>query len=342
MTDRLRGVSALVVDDNNTNRRILEEILRQWRMRPTVVGSGAEALTALQLAAKRNRPFSLVLLDAQMPAMDGFMLVEQIKANSDIAGSTLMMLSSAAQFSDAQRCRDLGVAAYLTKPIKQSELLDAILRLMNPPPLDSETEASSKAKSRTAELSDSLWQLNILLAEDNPVNQRVAAGILEKRGHAVMAVDNGQQALYALEAQQFDLILMDLQMPEMDGFAATAAIREREAATGGHLPIVAMTARAMKGDRECCLEAGMDGYVSKPVNPQELMAVIESLVPMESAGQTTKVTDDDPPCASQLTCPEYTVRHASDTSVTTNEDAPTIHFESLLRGSRTIRPWPTR
>jgi two-component system, sensor histidine kinase and response regulator len=277
-TASLRDLRVLVVDDNQTNLRILTEILHHWHMQPTAVAGGKEALAALEQAAERGRPYALVLLDAQMPEMDGFTLIEHIKANRRLKETVLMMLSSAAQHSDAERCRNLGVAAYLTKPIKQSELLDTILLLLNPTEHihDEGNLVSPQSVRGTVGNTSAKW--NILLAEDNPVNQRVASGILEKRGHTVTAVENGLEALQAVKVQRFDLVLMDLQMPEMDGFAATAAIRDLEQPTGRHLPIVAMTARAMKGDRECCLQAGMDGYVSKPINPKELLATIENLV----------------------------------------------------------------
>ena len=278
----LEGLPVLVVDDNATNRRILEEVLRNWQMRPTLVPSGAEALAALEQAVAEGVAFPLVLLDAQMPEMDGFMLADRIKANRRIPNTILMMLSSAAQLTDARRCRDVGVAAYLTKPIKQLDLLESILSLLHPAEAKhSVTTSINSATAGNRSLNGStaaLAPLNILLAEDNPVNQRVAAGILEKRGHTVTTVENGQQALQALKVQRFDLVLMDLQMPEMDGFEATTAIREQERTSGAHLPIIAMTARAMSGDREWCLAVGMDGYIAKPVNPKELLATIESQV----------------------------------------------------------------
>jgi two-component system, sensor histidine kinase and response regulator len=326
----LNGIAVLVVDDNATNRHILAEVLQHWQMKPTMVASGLEALAALELAIEQKQPFELVLLDAQMPEMDGFMLVERIKANPLIAGSTLMMLSSAAQFTDAQRCRKLGVSAYLTKPIKQSELLRTVLQLVNPAPAMKKTKPPKKSAPHISETAETPCRLHILLAEDNPVNQRVAMGILEKRGHVILAVDNGLQALHALEAQQFDLILMDLQMPEMDGFAATAAIRKKEATTGKHLPIVAMTARAMKGDRECCLQAGMDGYVSKPVNPKDLMAAIETLAPKTTTGQVQQVAEEQADCSPSSDSAENVDRQAPETSSATSTQSPAIHFESLL------------
>ncbi len=273
----LCSLRILVVDDNQTNRRILTEVLTNWKMHPTVVASGEEALVAMEQATQCGRPFAVVLLDAQMPGMDGFTLIEKIKADPRLKENILMMLSSAAQHSDAERCRGLGVAAYLTKPIKQSELLDTILTVVDSKGR-SRTEVKNVPREAAQEPSRKPAKWNILLAEDNPVNQRVASGMLEKRGHTVMTVENGLEALQAVQVQRFDLVLMDLQMPEMDGFAATSAIRALEKVSGTHLPIVAMTARAMKGDRECCLQAGMDGYVAKPINPKELIATIESLV----------------------------------------------------------------
>ncbi|HZZ28952.1 MAG TPA: response regulator [Pirellulales bacterium] len=331
-TGPLKNVRVLVVDDNETNRRILAEVLHRWGMQATLVPGGPEALAALDRAMDRGQPFSMVLLDAQMPAMDGFMLVERIKANPRLKETILMMLSSAAQHTDMQTCRKLGVAAYLTKPIKQSELLDAILLLLDPIQADPKLNPppASAANGQAPAAAASRW--NILLAEDNPVNQRVASGILEKRGHTVMAVENGLEALQAVKVQRFDLVLMDLQMPEMDGFAATAAIRALEPSTGRHLPIVAMTARAMKGDRECCLQAGMDGYISKPVNPKELLATIEELM----SKRTTAATSTQP--ANNLADQEtFSVKQSSATPTAASGAAaraatilPAINFTALL------------
>jgi two-component system sensor histidine kinase/response regulator len=275
-TNPLRDLDVLVVDDNETNRRILAEILINWQMQPMLTSDGPDALAALEAAVEHGHPYAFVLLDAQMPEMDGFALVERIKAHPQLKETVVMMLSSAAQNTDAARCRNLGVAAYLTKPIKQSELLSTILSLLSPADANEVAAKTAAKASKNILVQSPKW--NILLAEDNPVNQRVAAGILEKRGHTVTVVENGLEALQAIKVQRFDLVLMDLQMPEMDGFAATTSIRELERISGAHLPIVAMTARAMKGDRECCLEAGMDGYVAKPINPKELLATIENLI----------------------------------------------------------------
>jgi PAS domain S-box-containing protein len=267
--DRVRGLSVLVVDDNATNRLILQEMLTSWGMRPTVVDCGPAALAALEQAAER---FGLVLLDAMMPGMDGFTLAGRIKETAGVSVATLMMLSSAGQREDAARCRALGVAAYLTKPIRQSTLLDAIMTALGADGAAAHSPAADGRGWGTAPRA-----LRVLLAEDNAVNQKLAVRVLEKRGHQVVVAGNGRAALEALDRDRFDAVLMDVQMPEMDGFAATAAIREREKATGSRLPVIAMTAHAMKGDRELCLSKGMDGYVTKPLRPEDLFAALESL-----------------------------------------------------------------
>jgi signal transduction histidine kinase/DNA-binding response OmpR family regulator/HPt (histidine-containing phosphotransfer) domain-containing protein len=265
----IRDLRVLIVDDNATNRQILEEMVSSWQMKPRAVDGGAAALAALRDASEKGEPFDIVLLDAMMPGMDGFQLAGEIGRDEQLAAATLMMLSSSASAEDAERCRQLGIAAHLTKPVKQSELLDAIVTVVageTPPlPLDGPASAASKRP------------LRILVAEDHPVNARVAAGLLEKWGHTVELAGNGKEALEALDRQRFDVVLMDVQMPEMDGFEATGAIRAREAGTGRHLPIIAMTAHALKGDRERCLEAGMDGYVAKPVQPGELFDAVETI-----------------------------------------------------------------
>jgi two-component system sensor histidine kinase/response regulator len=278
----VRDLRVLVVDDNATNRLILEEMLRSWRMKPTVVESGASALVVLERAREAGEPFALVLLDAMMPEMDGFGLAEAIQQRPDATGATLMMLSSAAQRVDAARCRELGITTYLTKPIKQSELLDAIMTALGAQGSERGAKTGrSEGRAPSPEPRAAAKPLRILLAEDNAVNQTLAVRLLKKWGHTVVVAGNGQEALAALEREPFDLVLMDVQMPEMGGFEATAAIREQERATGGgadagaHLPIVAMTAHAMKGDRERCLAAGMDGYVSKPLQSHELFDAIE-------------------------------------------------------------------
>jgi len=278
----LHGLSVLVVDDNATNRLILQEALTKWGMWPTLVESGKAALVALQEARNAGSSFALVLLDAMMPEMDGFTLAARITQDPDLVVATLMMLSSANRGEDAARCRELGVAAYLSKPVRQSTLLDAIMTSLGAAASagDDAPAAAASQESRPARRT-----LRLLLAEDNAVNQRLAVGLLAKRGHQVTVVDNGRDAIVALRQGRFDAVLMDVQMPEMDGFEAAAAIRAHEAVTGCHTPIVAMTAHALKGDRERCLEAGMDAYVAKPLHPHELFDVLEKVVsPAASAG----------------------------------------------------------
>jgi two-component system sensor histidine kinase/response regulator len=269
----LENLPVLVVDDNATNRVILGEVLLNWHMKPTPVDSGPAAVTALNHAAAAGASFPLVLLDAMMPDMDGFAVAEEIKKNPLLAAATILMLSSADNVGDAARCREIGVARYLRKPIKQSELLDAILVALGSVPLGLSTLA---LPSGAGDIGPG-W--NILVAEDNEVNQQLAIQILMKRGHQVELVDNGREALSALERKNFDAVLMDVQMPEMDGLAATAAIRDQEKSTGRHLPIIALTAHTMKGDRERCLAAGMDAYVSKPLRPGELLDVLDQILP---------------------------------------------------------------
>jgi CheY-like chemotaxis protein len=222
--------------------------------------------------AKRNgRPFPLVLLDMHMPEMDGFTVATRIKHDPDLAGATILMLSSTDLMGDMTRCRELGISIHLTKPITQSELWEAIMTALHKPLRES---ASSPPMTRPRDLL-ARQRLRILLAEDNPINQMVAMRMLEKRGHTVVVVANGRAALAALAQHAFDLVLMDVQMPEMDGLATVAAIRAQERQTGGHLPIIAMTAHALKSDQERCFAAGMDAYLAKPISADELYAAIE-------------------------------------------------------------------
>jgi PAS domain S-box-containing protein len=272
----LHGLPVLVVDDNATNRLILKEMLTSWRMQPTTVDSAAAALEALERAARVGEPYPLVLLDAMMPHVDGFTLAEQIQQRPELAGTVLLMLSSAARPEDTSRCRTLGISNYLTKPIKQSELLDAILTARHAAVAASEPSATPALPVPAGQR-----RLHVLLAEDNLVNQRLAVRLLEKGGHTVVVARNGRDALAVLERERFDLVFMDLQMPDMGGFEATQELRAREWRTGQHLPVIAMTAHAMKGDRERCLEAGMDDYVSKPVRAQELFEAIARVLPDE-------------------------------------------------------------
>src|ERR1700681_2004085 len=269
--EALHGLPVLVVDDNATNRRVLQEMLLAWQMNPVLTESGPEALKILEQADTERIPFSLILLDAQMPGMDGFRVVERIKQDARLAKSVVIMLTSAGFRGDAARCRELGIQAYLTKPIKRSDLLEAIKVV-----LGSQTGAEASPPLVTVHsLRESRGRLRILLAEDNRVNQVLAVRLLEKRGHEVTVAGNGEEALKALDKQLFDLILMDVQMPEMDGLQATVAIRRGEMKSGKHIPIIAMTAHAMAGDKERCLEAGMDDYLTKPIRPEQLGDVLK-------------------------------------------------------------------
>ncbi|MBW1734169.1 MAG: response regulator [Deltaproteobacteria bacterium] len=261
----LKGMPVLVIDDNATNGEILREILLGWDMEPTIA-SGKDALRVVTGAARSGKPFSLVLLDAQASKKGGFEIASEIKKRPEWAAPIIMITSSVGIRGDAEKSRKLGIAAYLTKPIRHSDLLDAILTGYGKG--DLVTKHSVREKRA---------RLRILLAEDNMVNQRLTVKLLTKMGYQVEVAGNGKEAVAAFERETFDLILMDVQMPEMDGFEATALIREKEKKTGGHIPIIAMTAHAMKGDRERCLDAGMDEYVSKPIRPQAVVDAIEAV-----------------------------------------------------------------
>ncbi len=267
----LRNFSVMVVDDNATNRQILRQVLLNWEMKPTVVDSAREALSLLQDAQKSGKPFPLVISDVHMPEMDGFTLAKQIKENPALAGATIMMLSSGERLGDGERCRDLGLNAYLTKPVRQSRLRDAIVAALRgaAAPLSQDVTVTRRSMDETRRC------LRVLVAEDNHVNQVLAKRLLEQRGHTVVTANNGVEAVAQVETSEFDVVLMDVQMPEMDGFQATHAIREKEQKTGKHIPIIALTAHAMKGDQERCIAAGLDGYVSKPLQITELLQAIE-------------------------------------------------------------------
>jgi CheY-like chemotaxis protein len=260
-------------------------MLGNWHMRPRAVASGPAALAELQRAVDAGEPYALVLLDAMMPDMDGFTLAEEIKQRPRIAGATIMMLSSADRQLTTHKKEHLGIAMFLLKPVKQSELSDAIMTAMG--------ERAQEMPAAPPAAAASGPGLSVLLAEDNAVNQRLIVRLLEKQGHKMVVVGNGLEALAALDQQSFDLVLMDVQMPEMGGFEATAAIRQREKAAGVHVPIIAMTAHAMKGDRERCLEAGMDAYISKPVQAQELFETIgRTVASCQESRPTTPVVRD--------------------------------------------------
>jgi len=277
--EHLQNLPVLIVDDNMTNRRILKETLAHWGMRPVAVEDGPSAILAMHEARDQGRAFPLVLLDVCMPNMDGFMVAKQIQQDSTLAGTTILMLSSAGMGDHVSQCRDLRIAGHCVKPIRQSELRNAILGALG----IGETSHENHGKMANPSALKSARNSRILLAEDNPVNQKLAVKMLEKWGHTVVVAGNGKEAVAQWERQEFDLILMDVQMPEMGGLEATQVIREKEKGTGRHIPIIAMTAHAMKGDRDKCLEMGMDGYVSKPIHIQEVFEAVEDAICQESA-----------------------------------------------------------
>jgi two-component system sensor histidine kinase/response regulator len=297
----LQGLRVLVVDDNATNRRILEEVLRNWRMLPTAVAGASEALAALRAAQAGGQAFELVLTDCHMPQTDGFDLARQIQQDDRLRSAVIMMLTSGETPGAGSQCDELGISAYLLKPVKQSELFDAIVAALGAVAPDEEPQAAAARRLRG---------LRILLAEDSLVNQKLAIALLERQGHSVTVVGNGREALAAVQAQEFDVVLMDVQMPELDGLQAAAAIRRHERSRGGHVPIIAMTAHALRGDRERCLEAGMDDYVSKPIRSRELLDAIERAV-----GPTALSSEAD------------TTRPASGAA----EQAPVIDWDAALR-----------
>jgi signal transduction histidine kinase/CheY-like chemotaxis protein len=272
----LRHVKVLVVDDNRTNRRILEVMLKRWDMRSTLVESGEEALAYLSAGRQEADPYALILTDMHMPDMDGFALIEHIRQRPEPSTAIIMMLTSAGHRGDATRCLELGISAYLLKPIRQSELREAIARALGAREQTGAIPLITRYSLQDAR--DPMSSLRVLLAEDNPVNQLLATKLLEKRGHRVVLVTNGREALAALEKESYDLVFMDVQMPEMGGVEAIVAIREKEKNTGNHQPVIALTALAMKGDQERCLAAGMDGYLSKPIAVQELDDILEKYV----------------------------------------------------------------
>jgi two-component system, sensor histidine kinase and response regulator len=289
-TSILNGVKVLIVDDNRTNRRILEGLVILWGMAPVVAPDGESALALYVAAAATTEPFDLILTDMHMPKMDGFDFVGRLQKNPDHKTATIMMLTSGGQRGDAQRCEELGIAAYLLKPVRQTELREAISRILS----GREAAGTTSMITRdTLNREEGVTKpMRILLAEDNFVNQKLAKRMLEKRNHSVTVVSNGKEALAELEKNSYDLVLMDMQMPEMDGFEATTLLRESEKVTGNHQPVVAMTAMAMIGDRDRCIAAGMDGYLSKPIRPQELDAVLDEYMDRGSHSTATSRTTE--------------------------------------------------
>jgi CheY-like chemotaxis protein len=274
----LAGKRVLVADDNSTSRRILGDALTQWGLLPQMAASAKEAMELARCAREEGRPFALVLSDGNMPETDGLRLIEDLRRQKYCPGAAMMLLASSDKTGYVARARQMPLAACLNKPISPDDLSSAILRAFSDMPAAASPLGTGAARLNPKAVAST--PLRILLAEDNHVNQVLAVRMLGKRGHSVEIVNNGREALERLASEAFDLLLTDMQMPEMDGFETAAAIRSQERQTGMHLPIVAMTALAMKGDRERCLAAGMDGYVSKPMQPSELFETIERFSPM--------------------------------------------------------------
>ena len=278
--EALDGIRVLVVDDNFTNRRILSDTLSHWGMLPTPVASAADALAWMRRGVEHDQPFHLVLTDVHMPGVDGFELVERIMGAPNLTNTFILMLTSGEHPGDLARCRELGVSAFLTKPIRRAELRAALVNAAGGP--SSGSERTQQLHQRTVASNVKTQRpgfgAHILLAEDNLVNQKVARAILEKAGHTVVLARTGHHAVNLWETESFDLILMDVQMPELDGFEATSEIRKKEKQSGAHMPIIAMTAHAMSGDRERCLDAGMDNYISKPIHASTLLDLVSQYV----------------------------------------------------------------
>jgi signal transduction histidine kinase/CheY-like chemotaxis protein len=273
---RCQNLPVLVVDDNQTNRYILTETLKRWKMAPMAADSGASALALLEESKRTANPFGLILLDAQMPEMDGFTFAARVREDPDLAGTPILMLTSAGKPDDVARCRELDMAGYLTKPVGPSELLKAILLA-----LETKSGPSAPPAAMLGAPPGTNRRLEVLVAEDNPINQALVTRLLEKRGHGVEVTNNGKEALAALQRKRgrpFDLILMDMQMPEMDGTECVAQIRALEKGSTARQPILALTAHAMKGDRERFMALGVDGYVPKPVRAEELFSAIDSVL----------------------------------------------------------------
>ncbi|MDG3005465.1 hybrid sensor histidine kinase/response regulator [Paludisphaera mucosa] len=292
--ERLLGLPILVVDDNRTNLRILEELLTHWGAEPTLAAGGAAGLSALRAAKSAGRPFPLVVLDGMMPDLDGYAVAGWIQSDPGLAGTHVVMLTSNDESGKAALCRSLGIAARLTKPVRRSELFGAIIDLVSSSPDRRARDREEPPRGADA-AAPAGRRLKVLLAEDHVVNQKVIGGMLARRGHTVAIAGDGRRALAARGDAAFDLVLMDVQMPEMDGFEAVAAIRDDERARGlPRLPVVALTAHAMKGDRERCLAAGFDGYASKPIRSEALFAAIEQVLG-SPAGADARPAEPPPP-----------------------------------------------
>ena len=266
----MRGLKVLVVDDNQANRTFLSQSVAAWGLVPSLAASGTEALKALAAANTAGVPFALMISDVKMPEMDGFTLARLLTDDPALTAVKILLLNSMSGRDDSERCRRLQVGAHLTKPVRQTELHAAIQSLVTDGPMPVPLAAAATVPASPNQTT----RAKVLVAEDNPVNQRVIKGLLERQGFAARIVSNGLQAVEAIREQPFDLVLMDVQMPEMDGFEATAEIRRLETALGRRHNIVAMTANAMAGDRERCLNAGMDDYLSKPIDLARLSEIL--------------------------------------------------------------------
>jgi CheY-like chemotaxis protein len=272
----LRNLPVLVVDDNATNRHILEEWLRGWQMEPAAVGDGLAALDALWDAVSVGRPYALVLLDARMPDTDGLALAAKIRKRAELAATRIILLTSGERPGDWDRIRERRIDAQLLKPVQQDELLETIYRVMSRANGDAPPTAGPGAgREPAAAPVPAPAPLYVLVAEDNEINAQLLERLLTRRGHRVRLTNNGREALALAEEAVFDLLLLDVHMPELDGFQVIHALRERERSAGGHLPVIALTARARQEDRERCLAAGMDDFLAKPIQAADLWAATE-------------------------------------------------------------------
>jgi CheY-like chemotaxis protein/HPt (histidine-containing phosphotransfer) domain-containing protein len=287
----LDGLRVLVVDDNRASRDVIERMLQRWNAVVDGVESASQAMEFLDRVSANVDGYDVVVVDAGMPRVDGFQLVEQMRSRWPDEHKVILMLPAWGMGRDVSRCKEVGVDAHLTKPSTASDLLDSLMIVLGERDPSGSTDDSFDT-DRGGE-ARSGRPLRVLLAEDNPVNQRVAAHLLKRWGHETTVVGNGRQAIEAVESEEFDVVLMDIQMPEISGLEATAAIRKKEAGTGRHIPIIAMTAHAMKGDRERCLDAGMDDYVSKPVNPPDLQAALDRFCPDVESEKEEEVSSSE-------------------------------------------------
>jgi CheY-like chemotaxis protein/HPt (histidine-containing phosphotransfer) domain-containing protein len=270
---KIRGLRALVVEDNPTCRGFLHSMLTSWEMVPTLAGSVEEANAHAAESRRTGVPFDIAIMDSKLGGMSGLELAQSLTKSEDPAVRTAILLTFTTMEIEQARLNETGVAVILEKPVKQSELLDGILTALFRHAIPAEVTAAAPAETTVR----SSHPLRVLLAEDNAINQELTKGFLELWGHTVIVVNNGREAVHRVASERFDAVLMDVQMPEMDGFEATGRIRSMGGDNGHRLPIVAMTAHAMQGDRERCLEAGMDDYVSKPLRPGEMFAVLERI-----------------------------------------------------------------